>query len=94
MIEFKLKQALKMLRAFDDIPDASMVQYRRSGSETLEFGREQATALVEFFGGDDECVINVEVFGKEAHSGPGLYAYYAEYPDEGCILLDPPKDTL
>jgi hypothetical protein len=26
-------------------------------------------------------------WGDEGHSGPGWYAYYTEYPDEGSVFL-------
>ena len=55
----------------------------------IEFRREQAQALLEMFGGDDETRITVAVGDALSHSGPGLYAYHTEYPDEGALFLGP-----
>lgn len=58
----------------------------------MEFTLKQAKDLVGLFGDDpdnpDETITVVEVGSDEpSHSGPGLYAYCTEYPDEGIILL-------
>lgn len=53
----------------------------------MEFTLKQAQALVEFFGGDEECTMTVTVGGTEAHSGPGLYVHCTEYPEEGSMFL-------
>ena len=55
----------------------------------MDFTYQEAKDLLEFFGGDEETVITViEVKdGDPNHSGPGLYAYYSEYHDEGTMLL-------
>jgi hypothetical protein len=59
----------------------------------MEFTLKQAQDLVELFGGSDpdypeETITVVEVDSDEpSHSGPGLYAYHTEYPDEGAIIL-------
>jgi hypothetical protein len=55
----------------------------------IEFRREQAQALLDMFGGDDETVITVAPGDASSHSGPGLYAYISDYPDEGAIFLGP-----
>ena len=49
----------------------------------------QAKDLVAFFGDDEETEVTVVEVGSDepSHSGPGLYAYYTEYPDEGATLL-------
>ena len=58
----------------------------------IEFtSRAQVEALLEMFGGEDANIV-VEELDDEAHSGPGLYAYYPDCSEEGSILLDPPKD--
>ena len=36
---------------------------------------------------DDQTRITIR-HCSEGHSGPGLYAHYAEYPEEGAMLLD------
>lgn len=55
----------------------------------MRFTYREAEDLLGFFGGDPETEITViEVTeGEAAHSGPGLYAYYTEYPDEGTMIL-------
>jgi len=55
----------------------------------MNFTYQEAKDLLEFFGGYKETEITViEVSGDDPnHSGPGLYAYYSEYPDEGTMLL-------
>ena len=48
-------------------------------------------ALDAFGGGEDEETIHfhkVEI-AKDGHSGVGIYASSAEYPDEGAIYLGP-----
>ena len=46
----------------------------------------QAQRLLDFFGGEDADIL-VEWHDK-GHSGPGVYAWLAEYPEEGSIMLD------
>ncbi len=53
----------------------------------IEFTLGQALALVECFGGDDATTVTVVSGDAHAHSGPGLYAYPSEYPDEGAHFL-------
>jgi len=55
----------------------------------MDFTYKQAKALLEFFGGDEETEVTVvEVKeGELSHSGPGLYVYYTEYPEDGSFLL-------
>jgi len=50
----------------------------------------EAERLLEMFGGDDTLIAveKVEDEDGEAHSGPGIYAYAFDYPDEGSIKLD------
>lgn len=59
------------------------------------FTLEEAKDLVELFDGDTECEIAVSYATRtdKGHSGPGLYAYYVEYPDEGSFLLGSGKPT-
>jgi hypothetical protein len=47
----------------------------------------QARELLEFFGGED-AQMTVGRCGPKAHSGPGLYAWLTEHPEEGSIKLD------
>ena len=55
----------------------------------MEFTLKQAKELISLFGEDEECEITVVEVGsdEQSHSGPGLYAYYSEYPDEGSMFL-------
>jgi hypothetical protein len=55
----------------------------------MDFKYQEVKDLLEFFGGDEETEISVIEVKEEDpnHSGPGLYAYYSEYPDEGSMLL-------
>ena len=53
----------------------------------------EAKALLELFGDDPEMVLKVQDAGdcEAPHSGPGLYAWDAEYPEDGSthISADP-----
>ena len=62
----------------------------------MDFTYEAAKNLLDLFGGDKETEITVtEVKENEAnHSGPGLYAYYTEYPEEGSFLLKSPINKV
>ena len=52
----------------------------------------QAKKLVKMFGGEDEpCSITVAEC-DEGHGGPGLYAHYTDYPEEGSIFLGPTEE--
>ena len=55
----------------------------------MDFTYQEAKDLLEFFGDDQETEITVIYVAENDpnHSGPGLYAYYREYPDEGTMLL-------
>ncbi len=53
----------------------------------MEFTLAQAQALVDAFGGDEETRMTVGDGDGKGHSGPGLYAWPSEYPDEGSIFL-------
>ena len=46
----------------------------------------QASQLLYWFGGIDH---EVSISDTDGHSGPGLYCYSAEYPEEGSVFLDP-----
>lgn len=56
----------------------------------MYFTYQEAADLLEFFGGDEETEITViEVTENDpCHSGPGLYAGYSEYLEEGTTLLE------
>jgi len=45
----------------------------------------QANELLEMFGGENSEISLCYV--DNGHSGPGIYAWYTEYPDEGSQLL-------
>lgn len=47
----------------------------------------QAQQLVELFGDCSET--DICLLSGDGHSGPGVYAYYDEYPEEGSVLLEP-----
>ena len=55
----------------------------------MRFTLKQAQDLVAVFGDDEETEITAAEVGSDDpnHSGPGLYAYFSEYPDEGTTLL-------
>jgi len=52
----------------------------------MDFTYDQARDLFEAFGGDEETVITVTLV-TNGHSGPGLYASFTDYPEEGGIFL-------
>lgn len=56
---------------------------------SIELNLAQTTQLLAFFGGCDAGVTVCNIKDESAHSGPGLYAYCTDYPEEGSILLDP-----
>jgi len=47
----------------------------------------QAVQLMAMYADDAECEITLS--RGDGHSGPGVYAWYSEYPEEGGQLLDP-----
>lgn len=51
----------------------------------------QARELLAFFGDEDArvCVSRLDIGG---HSGPGVYAWLEEHPDEGSVRLDSSGD--
>ena len=53
----------------------------------MEFTLAQARALVDVFDGDEAIIIMVKEGDATHHSGEGLYAWEAEYPDEGSAFL-------
>lgn len=63
----------------------------------VEIRLHEAKPLVALFGDDPETVIEVQDEGNCAnpHSGPGLYAWDAEYPEDGSTFLsaDPEPDA-
>lgn len=50
----------------------------------MQFGLKQAQDLLEMFGGEEATIV---VEYGDGHSGPGLYAYHEEYPEEGSVFL-------
>ena len=52
----------------------------------------QAQTLLEMFGGEDTLITVDEC--DTGHSGPGVYAYSTEYPDEGSTFLAPEPDPI
>lgn len=59
----------------------------------MEFTLKQAQDLVESFGGDEETTMTVKAPDK-GHSGPGLYVFATDYPDEGSMLLGEPAESV
>jgi hypothetical protein len=54
---------------------------------SIHLNLHQARQLLEFFGGEDaEVTLNDTQLNM--HSGPGLYAWIKEHPEEGSIKLD------
>ena len=49
--------------------------------------RETEALLAMFRGESGDETITVIDGDENSHSGPGLYAYDSEYPDEGSIFL-------
>lgn len=47
----------------------------------------QIAALAELAADEPSTEIAIGWADAEGHSGPGLYAWYAEYPDEGAVAL-------
>ena len=45
----------------------------------------QAQTLLEMFDGEDSLITVEE--SDTGHSGPGVYAHFEEYPDEGAVFL-------
>lgn len=54
---------------------------------SIRINLNQTRELLDFFGGED-ADMTVGRCGPEAHSGPGLYAWLTEHPEEGSIKLD------
>lgn len=54
----------------------------------MYFTYQEAKDLLEFFGDEEDEMEVIEVGRDDPnHSGPGLYAYYRDYPEEGSVLL-------
>jgi hypothetical protein len=66
------------------LPDSAPGQNR---AVTLDF--RMASELLEMFGGEPG---EVSLLQGEGHSGEGLYAYWTELPNEGCVFLGNPDD--
>lgn len=60
-------------------------------SEKIELTHHQIKALLEMSeaSGDPECYddLVLQMGGENAHSGPGLYAWYSECPEEGAQFI-------
>ncbi len=52
----------------------------------MDITLEQAKALVEYFGEDEELVLSLVEGNEKFHSGKGLYAH-DEYPEHGFFFL-------
>lgn len=54
----------------------------------IDINYEQARELLSLFPDDRRELCYTLCEGDETfHSGPGLYAYVSDYPDEGCFFL-------
>lgn len=58
----------------------------------INVNRQQAEQLLQMFGGEDASVVVEHV--DDGHSGPGLYAWFEDYPDEGGMFLDGTEGVL
>ena len=61
---------------------------------TLTLGDVQR--LADLYGGDTETEMSLAIVekGQRSHSGPGVYAYYTDYPEEGgSLITEPVSDT-
>ena len=56
----------------------------RKGFHTIRLNEHQILKLAELMGDSEIAIIDC-VYG---HSGPGIYAYYSEYSDEGSFFLE------
>jgi hypothetical protein len=55
----------------------------------IDFTLHQARQLADLWGGDEEPGTLITVAHCESgHSGPGLYAWFEEYPEEGSVKLN------
>lgn len=55
----------------------------------IDFTLHQAHQLADMWGGDEEPDTLITVAHcEQGHSGPGLYAWFEEYPEEGSVKLD------
>ena len=52
----------------------------------LTLNLHQAKELVSLFGDCDDTLVTIQEC-SEGHSGPGIYAYFDEYPEEGSAIL-------
>lgn len=51
----------------------------------IRINLKQVRELLGIFGGEDHEMVLTEA--TEGHSGPGLYAYAADHPEEGAVHL-------
>jgi hypothetical protein len=56
-------------------------------ASSIRIDFKQATDLLVMFGGEPTEITLMNATGEQAHSGPGLYAYYTDLPEEGSIHL-------
>ena len=55
---------------------------------SVELNKQQAEAVVSMLSSEGETITIVNCGeDKPGHSGPGLYAFMTDYPDEGAIFL-------
>jgi len=55
-------------------------------AESIRIDFRQATDLLAMFGGEP-AEITLALWGDEGHDGPGLYAWYTDFPEEGSVNL-------
>lgn len=72
---------------------SNLVQDRlEKGTEMPTLNLHQAQTLLEMFDGEDSLITIQE--SDTGHSGPGIYAHFEEYPDEGSTFLAPEPDPI
>jgi hypothetical protein len=89
-----LYRAARAALAGDDKSAPEPAEPPKSGEQSLAFTLHEVERLAEVAkvfieAGDSEpdATVTVIKYEQGAHSGPGLYVFDTEYPDEGCIFL-------
>lgn len=68
----------------DNATSCGIKYIRSDAAQALRIDFKQATELLAMFGGEP-CEITLSVI--DGHSGPGLYAHFTEYPEDGAQFL-------
>jgi hypothetical protein len=67
--------------------DVITVNCERARVPHLVLTGKQIAELDQLAGGEPECEISIAFGDATSHAGPGLYAWYSEYPDDGAHPL-------